>query len=38
MPGARILWIVTIKFSPVRIEEKPVIKTPTTVSTTWVLE
>ena len=36
--GARILWIVTMKLSPVRIEEKPVIKTPTTVRTTWVLE
>ncbi len=23
MPGARILWIVTMKFSPVKIEEKP---------------
>ena len=28
IPGARILWIVTMKFSPVRIEEKPVMKTP----------
>jgi hypothetical protein len=28
MPGARILWIVTMKFRPVRIDEKPVMKTP----------
>ena len=27
-PGARIVWIVTMKLSPVRIEEKPEIKTP----------
>ena len=27
-PGARILWIVTMKFSPVRIDEKPVMKMP----------
>ena len=23
IPGARILWMVTIKFNPVRIEENP---------------
>ena len=28
MPGARIVWIVTMKFRPVRIDEKPVMKTP----------
>ncbi len=28
MPGARMRWIVTIKFRPVRIDEKPVMKTP----------
>ena len=26
MPGARILWIVTMKLSPVRIDEKPAMK------------
>ncbi len=26
-PGARILWIVTMKFSPVRIDEKPAMNT-----------
>ena len=31
MPGARILWIVTMKFRPVRIDEKPVMKTPSAV-------
>ena len=38
MPGARILWIVTMKFRPVRIEEKPAMKTPTAVGITWVFE
>ena len=28
MPGARILWMVTMKFRPVRIDEKPVMKMP----------
>ena len=28
MPGARILWMVTTKFRPVRIEEKPAMNTP----------
>ena len=28
MPGARMRWMVTMKFSPVRIDEKPVMKTP----------
>ena len=28
MPGARIRWIVTMKFRPVRIDEKPVMKMP----------
>ena len=27
MPGARMRWMVTTKFNPVRIDEKPVIKT-----------
>ena len=27
MPGARSLWIVTMKLSPVRIEEKPLMNT-----------
>ncbi len=29
MPGARMRWIVTMKFRPVRIEENPVMKMPT---------
>ena len=33
-PGARMRWIVTMKFSPVRIDEKPVMKMPTMVTTT----
>ena len=35
MPGARILWIVTMKFRPVRIDEKPVTNTPIAVATTF---
>ena len=35
---ARILWTVTIKLRPVRIEEKPVMKIPTIAGTTRVLE
>ena len=38
MPGARIVWIVTMKFSPVRIDEKPVINTAVAAGTTIVLE
>ena len=30
--------MVTMKFRPVRIEEKPAIKTPVTASTTWLFE
>ena len=28
MPGARRRWMVTMKFRPVAIEEKPAMKTP----------
>ncbi len=38
MPGARILWMVTTKFRPVRIEEKPVMNTPSAVGITLVCE
>ena len=38
MPGARMVWIVTRKFKPVRIEEKPVINTPTTAGATAEFE
>ena len=34
MPGARILWTVTMKFSPVKIELKPARKMPRMVTTT----
>jgi CO dehydrogenase/acetyl-CoA synthase delta subunit len=37
-PGARILWMVTMKFRPVRIDEKPVMKTPTAVTITLEFE
>ena len=38
MPGARILWIVTMKFRPVRIDEKPVMKMPSAVGITCVVD
>ncbi len=38
MPGARIVWIVTMKFRPVRIDEKPEMKMPTAVTTTQPFE
>jgi hypothetical protein len=34
IPGQRILWTVTMKFKPVRIDEKPVMKMPTAVAMT----
>ncbi len=37
-PGARMRWIVTMKFRPVRIDEKPVMKTPMPVIITLLLE
>ena len=38
IPGARIVWIVTRKLSPVRIEENPAMKIPTAVTTTQPFE
>jgi hypothetical protein len=38
MPGARIVWMVTIKFKPVRIDENLLIKIPNPAATTYVLE
>ena len=29
MPGGRSLWMVTMKFRPVKIDEKPRMNTPT---------
>ena len=34
MPGARMVWTVTMKFSPVRMDEKPTMMTPTSASDT----
>ena len=34
-PGARIRWMVTMKLSPVRIDENPATTTPVSASTTW---
>ena len=38
MPGARMVWMVTMKFRPVRIDEKPLMKMPTTAITTCEFE
>ncbi len=38
MPGARIRWIVTMKFKPVRIDEKPVMKIPMAAGITLVVD
>jgi hypothetical protein len=37
-PGARILCTVTMKLSPVRMEEKPTVNTANTANTTALLE
>ena len=38
-PGARMRWIVTMKFRPVRIDEKPEMNTPMApVSTRLLLD
>ena len=37
MPGARSLWMVTMKLSPVKIEEKPRMNTPNVAAMTEVL-
>ncbi len=33
-PGARILWVVTMKFSPVKIDENPEMTMPMRTKTT----
>src|SRR6266404_1093794 len=38
MPGARMVWMVTMKLRPVRIEEKPLIKMPMTAGVTAEFE
>ena len=38
MPGARMRWMVTMKLRPVRIDEKPAMKTPSAVGTTLVFD
>ena len=34
IPGARILWMVTMKFRPVKMDEKPRMKTPVSAHAT----
>ncbi len=34
MPGARMRWTVTMKFRPVKMDEKPAITIPTSAGTT----
>ena len=36
MPGARMRWMVTMKFSPVKMELKPAMKMPSAAVMTWV--
>ena len=38
IPGARMRWMVTMKFKPVRIDEKPAKKIPTMAEMTLVLQ
>ena len=38
IPGARIVCTVTIKLSPVRIDENPLIKIPSPTAMTYVFE
>ena len=38
MPGARMRCTVTMKLSPVRMDEKPAMKMPSAVAITQVLE
>ena len=38
MPGARNMCVVAMKFTPVAIDEKPAINTPSAAAITWVLE
>ncbi len=38
MPCGRNLWIVTRKFRPVKIDEKPRMNTPVTASKTGVFD
>ena len=38
MPGARMRWTVTMKFRPVRIDEKPVMNTPMAAVVTAVCD
>jgi hypothetical protein len=37
MPGARIVWMVTRKFKPVRIDENPLMNTPMAATITLLL-
>ena len=36
MPGQRMRWMVTIKFSPVKMELKPAMKMAVAAVSTWV--
>ena len=38
MPGARSVCTVTMKFSPVRMDEKPTMNTPVSATATQLLE
>jgi hypothetical protein len=38
IPGARMRWMVTMKFKPVRIPENPLMKIPSAAGVTFVFE
>ncbi len=38
IPGARILWTVTMKFRPVKIDENPTMNAPIAVNNTLLFE
>ena len=38
MPGARSMWVVAMKLTPVAIEENPTTNTPAAAAMTWPFE
>ena len=38
MPGARSMWVVVMRLTPVAIEENPTMNTPAAAATTLLLE
>ena len=38
MPGARSIWVVAMKLTPVAMLAKPTTNTPAAAANTWLLE